>query len=1312
MVSTLVKIVGEKLGSAFLNELGLVWGVKRDLESLESTISAIKDVLEDAEQCCINNKHVYNWLKKLKEVVYDTDDLLDKIHLETEKERQEATSHGHRSEVIGNFLSESNLVKRLKLGHKIRSINRRLDAIAAERAKFHLQGKHVEFKEIDVNNWVTWSKIDQDTICGRDSEREKILSQLMQIDGNENVSIISIVGLGGVGKTTLAQLAYNNENEFKGYFDLKIWVHVSQNFDIGRIVRAMIESVTQNKCKLENLDPLGEKLSRQLNGKRFLLVLDDIWNENQEEWEKLKSVLNVGAMGSKILVTTRSMRVSQIMKASFTFDLTGLSEEMSWALFKQRAFDGSESELDHQVLEIAREIVKNCRGVPLALKALGSIMQFRKSIDQWLAVRDSNIWKSGDEGDQVMASLRLSYMHLPPGLKQCFLYCSIFPKGQKIIKSELVGQWIAHGFISLPESKGTVEDKGNEYFNHLVQISFLQNIEESIEGRVTCKMHDLVHELARSIIAHEFSVIKGKDVMTITDSSCRYLSLIEYSEKLKATVIKSLRALHIYKGNFRLVDDVEKAKSLRSLVIDSVQCDILPIHFSKLIHLRYISISNGTFMVLPEAICNLWSLQALHLKGCDKITCLPDSIGRLVGLRTLQLNCAGVRSLPESIGQCLNLQNLIVNCRVLEYIPESVGQIENLMLFNFSRCFCLKKLPVDVFRRTHSTRNIYLVGCDSLLEVPDSIGNLARLECLDLSSCENLRFLPDTIGNLTNLRAMNLVMSSIEVLPSSIYKLVNLETLNVSSCYKLRELPGGLGEMKKLRYLNTDGCPLVGMPVGLGKLSDIRMLNSFVVGEESKYAHISELEHLNFLSGSLEISRLHNINNPIKAAKANLKQKQYLEHLKLQWSHRTPERNWDVAVLDALQPPSNITSLELYHYPGAEYSKWMMLEENMSFQYLTCVTLYSLKNCTTLPRLVELPCLSDLRLVGLDSLTNFSGDFPTLARLDFHGMANLVSISGYFPSLDELDLFSMPNLKELMTMKLVIYEENEDNNAYASVIPRLSKLGISNCPKLRGQPHLPPSVVELELSQSNEELLAGVHLSEGEASSDDSSAYFRVRKLTINDMKLSESVLLGQLSSLTELKISNCELNCLPESMQHLGSLCVLEIHNCDHLYSLPEWLGELKSLQRLEILDTPVSYLPQSMQHLSSLRVLEIEECNGLHALPKWLGELKSLEQLQIWRTPLTRLPESMQHLSSLRALGIHSCEDLHALPEELGELKSLQQLEVSYTPLTCLPESIKHLTALQVLRITCCPELKRRCQLENGEDWHLISHIPNVYI
>ncbi|KAJ1688939.1 hypothetical protein LUZ63_013094 [Rhynchospora breviuscula] len=592
VVSTLVKIVGEKLGSAFLKEFSSLWGVKNDLETLESAISTIRDVLDDAEQYFEKNKPVYNWLMKLKEVVYDADDLLDKIYLEAEK-LEKAKSYGKTSKV-GNFISNANPLKPLKfkLVNKMKSVNKRLIAIAAEKEMYLscLDTFVVESKKPYIENRETSSIENKDRIFGRDDEKEYIVSQLKRIDGKKNVSVISIVGIGGMGKTTLARLAFN-EDELKEYFYPKIWVYVSLNFNTENILKVMIESVSQGECKIENLNNLAVEFQKHLNGKRFLIVLDDIWNEDQEEWEKLNDILNCGENGSKIIATTRSSRVSEIIESTSPIMLKGLSEEMSWILFEQKAFSECERKPNFEILNIAKEIVKKCGGLPLALKTLGSTMRFKKSREEWLAIRDSEIWKIDDES-KIMKSLRLSYSNFSSQLKECFTYCSILPKGRSIVKDELINQWIAH-----TRSMACMEvQKGNEYFDQLVQVGFLQNVvNNSYSGLVRCDMHDLVHDLAQSIAGQRYLLVEDTGKVPNKIDSCKYMSLINFKGKVKPTNTKKVHALHIEGCEPNVIDTISKAQNLRSLFLERILADTLPTHISKLIHLKYLCISECGF---------------------------------------------------------------------------------------------------------------------------------------------------------------------------------------------------------------------------------------------------------------------------------------------------------------------------------------------------------------------------------------------------------------------------------------------------------------------------------------------------------------------------------------------------------------------------------------------------------------------------------------------------------------------------------------------------------------------------------------------
>ncbi|PON63317.1 NB-ARC domain containing protein, partial [Parasponia andersonii] len=276
-----------------------------------------------------------------------------------------------------------------------------------------------------------------------------------------------------MGKTTLAQLVFNDERVDK-HFQLKMWVCVSEDFDVLRLIKAIIESGTGRSCEALEMDPLQKCLRDMVKGKRFLLVLDDVWNEDQEQWDKLKYVLACGSYGASIVVTTRLKRVASFMGTVPMHQLSCLSEDDCWSLFKQRAF-GNQTEERPNLVMIGKEIVKKCKGVPLAAKPLGGLMCFKNEENEWLSVMHSALWNLPEDNGSILPALRLSYLHLPVEQRRCFAYCAIFPKDYAIEKEKLIHLWVANGLIS--SKRGLeIEDIGGEIFNELCWRSFFQDV--------------------------------------------------------------------------------------------------------------------------------------------------------------------------------------------------------------------------------------------------------------------------------------------------------------------------------------------------------------------------------------------------------------------------------------------------------------------------------------------------------------------------------------------------------------------------------------------------------------------------------------------------------------------------------------------------------------------------------------------------------------------------------------------------------------------------------------------------------------------
>ncbi|XVF30493.1 hypothetical protein REPUB_Repub16aG0062800 [Reevesia pubescens] len=427
--NTAAKILS-KLSDPTYQEIRLVWGVQSHLEKLKKTLTTIKAVLLDAEEKQAHDQQLRVWLQELKDACYDAEDLLDEFEIEAL--REQVLKQRSIGKKVRNFFSSSNpLAFRFRMAHKIKSITKRFGEIAALKANFHLIERHdhgpsrVLRLERETHSFVQASEV-----IGRDEEKQRIIKKLMQDDptDEEDVPVLPIVGLGGLGKTALAKLVFNDKN-VDTHFGLKLWVCVSDDFDLKRLVLKIIKSGKGGDGDLGSMDL--EQLQRVvrdcLNGKRYLLILDDVWNEDIGKWKELKQLLVGGAKGSKIVVTTRSNQVAKISGTITPYNLEGLPYEKSLSLFLKFAFQKGEEKQHPNLVKIGEEIVKKCGGVPLVVKTLGSSLFSKTSELDWKRVKDSESWELVEKENEVFSVLKLSYDQLSPHLKQCFAYCSLYP---------------------------------------------------------------------------------------------------------------------------------------------------------------------------------------------------------------------------------------------------------------------------------------------------------------------------------------------------------------------------------------------------------------------------------------------------------------------------------------------------------------------------------------------------------------------------------------------------------------------------------------------------------------------------------------------------------------------------------------------------------------------------------------------------------------------------------------------------------------------------------------------------------------------
>eukprot|EP00257_Ricinus_communis_P027704 XP_025015118.1 LOW QUALITY PROTEIN: putative disease resistance protein RGA3 [Ricinus communis] len=653
LLSALASTILTNLNSLVLGEFAIAGSLKTELNNLESPFTTIQAVLHDAEEKQWKSEAMKNWLHKLKDAAYEADDVLNEYAIQAQRRR------------LPKDLTFCCF--KVKMSHKLKSVTKKLDAISSERHKFHLREEAIGDREVGILDWRhTTSLVNESEIIGRDEEKEELVNLLLT--SSQDLSVYAICGMGGLG-------VYNDAT-LERHFDLRIWVCVSDDFDLRRLTVAILESIGDSPCDYQELDPLQRKLREKLSGKKFLLMLDDVWNESGDKWHGLKNMISRGATGSIVVVTTRNEKIALTMDTNHIHHIGRLSDDDSWSLFEQRAF-GLGSKEEHAHLEtIGRAIVKKCGGVPLAIKAMGSLMRLKRKESEWLSVKESEIWELPDEN--VLPALRLSYNHLAPHLKQCFAFCSIFPKDYLMEKDKLIGLWMASGFIPC-KGQMDLHDKGQEIFSELVFRSFFQDVKEDFLGNKTCKMHDLVHDLAKSIMEEECRLIEPNKILE-GSKRVRHLSIYWDSDLL----------------SFSHSNNGFKDLSLRSIILVT-RCPgglrTFSFHLSGQKHLRILDLSsNGLF----------W----------DK---LPKSIDGLKHLRYLDFSHSAIKSLPESIISLKNLQTLnLIFCYFLYKLPKGLKHMKNLMYLDITDCESLRYMPAGMGQLTRLRKlSIFIVGKDN-----------------------------------------------------------------------------------------------------------------------------------------------------------------------------------------------------------------------------------------------------------------------------------------------------------------------------------------------------------------------------------------------------------------------------------------------------------------------------------------------------------------------------------------------------------------------------------------------------------------------
>ncbi|KAL5844587.1 hypothetical protein ACOSQ4_010545 [Xanthoceras sorbifolium] len=1117
VLSPLLEVVFDKVANPLLEEIANRFNLRKELKKLRRTLRVIRAVLEEAEERQLTHGALKIWLRELKEVSYDMEDLLDEFSPEALMSR----NRGGFAQQVLNLVPFANIGEMLS---KLKQVKETLETLAEERSNFNLREGVV--KTSSRSRRQTGSYIIQSEILGREDDKQRIVQVLFSIDNRTygEVSVVSIVGLGGLGKTTLAQLVYNDERVTR-HFDTKMWVCVNDDFDAERIMISVIESGSKCKSDLLGMDVLQFRLSELLSGKRYLLVLDDVWNEDDNEWDRLRAVLRSGGEGSRIIVTTRSKKVASIMGSTYIHHLEGLSDENCWDLFKQRAFCHNEEEHTN-LFAIGKQIAKKCGGIPLAAKTLGSLMRFKREERQWSLVLESDLWNVFESENGIFPALRLSYSHMPSHLKGCFGYCSIFPKNYVIKKEKLIQLWIAAGLIQSTKGIKSLEFIGNEYFDDLAWMFFFQDVQKSDSGNIIeCKMHDIVHDLAHSVVGDEYMMLEdgnvAENLSQIRHSSviCNF-SLHTIPESLYEA--KKLRTLILVfpKGDLGAVppDVFSSFRYLRALDLSGSGIKKLDESISSFIFLRYLDISNTHILELPESVCNLCNLLVLNLSGCYNLIDLPSCTSNLSKLRHLIISgCSRLIKMPALIGKLVFLRTLSMFI-VGNEVDKSLNQLRSLNLGGELHIKNLENvrnvreaLEADLIGKQNlqslslfwgddrNGLNMNSANGDAHMEVLICLRPHKYLKKLSINGYQGTRF-PQWIGAA---------------------KIPNITELTLINCRRCEYLPT-LGELPFLKLLYLQGMDAVKNigPEFYGEGT----ARAFPLLKELTFIDFPYLEFWWNSNRGEEFPSLVKLTITKCSRLKNMPRFPCVQHLQL----------YDCSgmILGSALNLTSITILVIDGFSDQLVSLEKLLQNNSLLVSLTissCLMLHSIP--PTIGKLTNLKSLTIRWIKELSVLPQELQNLTSLESLEIIECDNLTALPENLQSLGSLRTLSIENCNNLTSLPKNL-----------QFLTALEHLTIMYCPKL------------VSLPEDLQHLTA-------------------LKSLSI--LKCSELASLPEglqyVTTLQNLELHGCPgLKVLPEWIASLNSLRSLALSECYNITILPGGLQSLSSLQHLSIRDCP----------------------------------------------------------------------------------------------------------------------------------------------
>ncbi|XBI50678.1 hypothetical protein VPH35_114049 [Triticum aestivum] len=714
-----------KLTTLLGDEYKRFQGVRKEIKSLTHELAAMEAFLLRMSEVEDPDAQDKVWMNEVRELSYDMEDAIDDFMQSVDDEDEKPD--GFIAKIKNSLGKLGKLNFRRQTGRDIQDLKKQITEVGNRNARYRTGVAVSNSKNATVDPRALAIFEHASKLVGIDEPKAEIIELLTQEDGRtsaEEPKVVSIVGSGGTGKTTLAYQVYQ---DLKGTFDCSAFLSVSRNPDMIHIMRTIHSQVSHqeySKTEAANVQQVIINISNFLADKRYFVVVDDIWDIGT--WDIIKCAFPTTSYSNRIITTTRMNNVAHSCCSTFSghiYNIRPLDMVHSRQLFHRILFKPDEN-CPSYLQEVSEQILEKCHGLPLAIVAIsGLLANTGREENMWNQVKDSigRALERNPSIEGMMKILSLSYFDLPPYLKTCLLYLSIYLEDSTIGKKGLIKRWIAEGFIHR-EGRYTTYELGEMCFSELLNRG-------AKEGNSIVLTTGLVLSHVRSLI-----VVRGA-VEIPSLAEFRHLRVLDLSDQ-------SLKEQHL--------ENIVKLFQLRYLNLESTIISKLPEQIGHLGFLQMLDLSDTCVEELPTSIINLGKLSHLLV---DNYVEFPDGIAKMQALETLEDVRVSIQPFDFlwGLGQLKNLRNLQLDLRF-----EVGSDTEDTYVAEEE---CNKAIFSSLCKLgTQNLRSLTIYGGSSLLQEPLCLPTLKKL----ITRSSAISQVPTWVSSLINLQLLRLTVKGIK----------------------------------------------------------------------------------------------------------------------------------------------------------------------------------------------------------------------------------------------------------------------------------------------------------------------------------------------------------------------------------------------------------------------------------------------------------------------------------------------------------------------------------------------------------------------